>query len=363
MQAILKKFILEECDKLICRHFDYLYFLDQDIQRKQARMGSSIKKKIHYPFYWDLDQKFNPFKVRSRVNTYGFTLTKKIRSREYEPQKAVVHFVPKADGSQRELNIFQLPDSAVSRLVYKSLLRKNYGRFSSYAYAYREDKIAYDAVRDIYAEWKGRGRLYVAEFDYGKFFDNIDHDYLWEVFDRHGFLATQEERFLVDRFLKSRCAPRTDYLLSNGRMRDKGIPQGTSISLFLANLACWELDKSLERLGVGFARYADDTLIWSQDYAQIVRAYELISSCGEKMGVPINFEKSEGIHLVSNSYKGEIKSKMSVDFLAHRISPTSVAIKKSHVSKIKRRISYLIYQNLCSPSKRASTTPLVWAKI
>jgi len=39
--------------------------------------------------------------------------------------------------------------------------------------------------------------------------------------------------------------------------RERGIPQGTSISLFLANVAPWDLDRSLERLGVSFVRYAD----------------------------------------------------------------------------------------------------------
>jgi hypothetical protein len=42
-----------------------------------------------------------------------------------------------------------------------------------------------------------------------------------------------------------------------------GIPQGTSISLFLANVAAYALDRRLETLGVGFVRYADDTIIWS----------------------------------------------------------------------------------------------------
>lgn len=109
----------------------------------------------------------------------------------------------------------------------------------------------------------------------------------------------------------------------------------------------------MERLGVGFARYADDTVVWSDDYSKVVRAYYVIDECAAKMGVPINLLKSGGISLLSSSgRKEEIETKASIDYLGYEISLQRISIKEKRIAKIKGRISYLIYQNLLQPLKR-----------
>lgn len=94
-------------------------------------------------------------------------------------------------------------------------------------------------------------RLFIAEFDFSDFFWNINHEYLFNQFDQNGFIINEYERTLIKAFV---------------RVNERGIPQGTSISLFLANLVCWKLDRAFESEGLRFARYADDTVIWSNDY-------------------------------------------------------------------------------------------------
>lgn len=83
----------------------------------------------------------------------------------------MIQYVSKDDGTRRKLNIFPLPDAALSTIVYKSLLHKNLPRLSSYAYGYRDDRTAHDAVHHIFNEWKRCDRVYVAEYDFSKFFD------------------------------------------------------------------------------------------------------------------------------------------------------------------------------------------------
>lgn len=352
MKNSLRIALHDECSKLIDRHFEYLGFLDADVKRKSKRLGISVTKTIKLPAYWAVEPRFHPFKVQPRIAFYADTLAKKIKQGSYETQTSIVHKVPKADGSERMVNVFQMPDSAVSRHVYKSLLQKNYPRFSGYAYAYREDKIAYDAIKEISSDWKEKSRIYVAEFDYSKFFDNIQHDYIWQIFDRHGFVATPEEKRVIACFLRCRSTEIVDYSTTGGVERKKGIPQGTSISLFLANLVCFELDRELERLGVGFARYADDTLVWSPNYSKVVEAFDKIENYGALMGVPLNLDKSEGIHLLTTrGIKGEIQSKVSVNFLGHEISLSKISIKSTHIARIRRKISFLIYQNLVQAPK------------
>lgn len=351
MRGLLRNYIANECEKHIRRHCVYLRELDEEIERKTKRIGTTVAKNVKRPKYWALDDRFNPFKMRipKKLDLYSYTLVKKIKQNAYTPARAVQHHISKEDGSQREVNVFQIPDAAISRLVYKSLLHKNLNRLSAYAYAYREDKGPHDAVHDIFSEWKNLDRIYVAEFDFRKFFDSISHEYLWNVLDKHGFLYTPEERLVLEAFLTSESAPLEKYTNPEVKKRTQGIPQGTSVSLFLANLACWELDKALERLGVGFCRYADDTVVWSQSYSKVVEAYGTIRRCGEAMAVPINLEKSEGISLVTMEAKAEIEAKASIEYLGYRLSTRCISIKERRVRRIRRKLGYIVYQNLLQP--------------
>jgi hypothetical protein len=178
--------------------------------------------------------------------------------------------------------------------------------------------------------------VFVAEFDFSKFFDSIDHDYLFAQFDKNGFLISDQEDKVIRSFLGNRGV---------------GIPQGTSISLFLANLVCWRLDKGLEQAGLKFARYADDTVIWSHDYQKISLAYDIINDFSKDAGIAINAKKSDGISLLCRKdMPSEIVSrKEEIEFLGYSVSVDHVSIKKSSVNKIKRQITYILYKHLIQP--------------
>jgi retron-type reverse transcriptase len=148
MEKLLNEYILEECNKLIKRHYDYLFNLEEYINRRSKRYGKIFKKDILLPKYWQIYKGFDPFKVRNKhlLDLFSYTLADRLRNGTYKPQTAIKHAVPKLGGGHRELNIFPIPDSSVSRLIFKSLLQKNVNRFSSYAYAYREERSAHDAI-------------------------------------------------------------------------------------------------------------------------------------------------------------------------------------------------------------------------
>ncbi|GAA3754311.1 hypothetical protein GCM10022240_04050 [Microbacterium kribbense] len=130
--------------------------------------------------------------------------------------------------------------------------------------------------------------------------------------------------------------------------RLRGVAQGTSLSLFLANVAASELDRSLERLGVGFVRYADDTLIWSPDYGRVSEAASILHEASSHIGSPINAEKSLGIRVLAKeeTVHVEMSSTKHVDYLGHRIGMRQVRMKDRSVIRIRERIAELIYTNL-----------------
>ena len=103
--------------------------------------------------------------------------------------------------------------------------------------------------------------------------------------------------------------------------------------------------------GLRFARYADDTIIWSDSYSNISKAFSLINEFSKKAGVELNLVKSDGISLLTSSdMNSELASKKeSIDFLGYTITNEKISIKEKSEKKIKQQISYILYKNLIQP--------------
>jgi hypothetical protein len=237
------------------------------------------------------------------------------------------------------------------------LIKRNSYRFSSYTYAYRADRNAHHVIEHLMGHIRGRARLFVLEYDFAKYFDTIRHDYLQRILDEH-FLISPRELHLLQKFLTCTHANSLSaYAAGTFAPRTVGIPQGSNISLFLANVACFELDREIEQVGVTFARYADDTLIVCDDYRKADACAKLLLSHGKRSGTEINFAKSPGISLLTPAINAELKSKTMVDFLAHSLSPAGVGISAKSISRIKRRVATIIYNNLLLQPKRGKVNP------
>ena len=340
MRDIIYQSIIDEANKKAKRYHEYHNNLEIIYQRNKKRIKNSPDKVVKKPESWNNDKKFNPFYVIKNAKKISKSIKVKLYDDTYKPNEPYRRKVEKSSGGFREIVEYQIPDAAVSNYLYHRLLSKNKHRFSSLAYAYRDDRNVHYAVQDISLELKSYPRLFIAEFDFSDFFGSINHDYLYEQFKKYGFMINDYEKNLIKAFV-------------NVDEKEKGIPQGTSISLFLANVVCWKLDRKLESEGLRFARYADDTLIWSNDYAKICKAFEIISEFSKEAGVNINFKKSEGISLLSNdNIPSEFyKTKEYINFLGYKLSGDKVSIKEEKVKKIKQQISYILYRNLIQPIK------------
>lgn len=334
-------YICNEANKLIERYHSYHNQLHLDHQRKNEQRSGVPPKMVHKPGHWAENPMFNPFHVRRKAKSIARSISQKMLRQTYSPNPPFERSVEKTGGGHRVVNVYQIPDAAVSKFLYDRMLAKNRHRFSSFAYAYRSDRNVHFAVQDISIDMASTSRMFVAEFDFSDFFGSISHDYLRLQFTRNGFYISAEDRALINSFLHG---------------RDRGIPQGTSISLFLANLVCWQLDKKFETAGLRFARYADDTVVWSPSYDSICRAFEIIDEFSRLTGVKINPKKSAGISLLSApGLPAEISSRPCVKFLGYSLAINRVSIKPESVEKIKKQISYLLFKNLVQPLR---TTPL-----
>ncbi|MBT9491359.1 MAG: RNA-dependent DNA polymerase [Paucibacter sp.] len=345
LELQLKERLLSECDKLIERHQAYQNHLHLDWLRNRDRIAGAPPKEVRVPGEWALDPKFDPFYVRRNAAAIAKSIARKINAHTYVPQDPHLKKIPKTGGGERQLTVFQIPDAAVSSYFYSRLLAKNRHRFSSFSYAYRNDRNVHFAIQDIAVDLAQNARTFVAEFDFSDFFGSIDHAFLFAQFHENGFLISAEDEEVIRAFLHG---------------RDRGIPQGTSLSLFLANLVCWKLDKSLEKAGLKFARYADDTVIWSPDYSAICESFNIVDAFSRDAKVPINLKKSDGISLLSkDGLAAEIVSKPSFNFLGYAIGVEKVSIREKTVQRIKKQVSYLLYRNLVQPLKSKPLKGLV----
>ena len=333
--------IREEAEKLITRYHEYHNRIHIESNRNKKRLGNSApNKEIHTPDYWTHDKKYNPFYVKKKYKSIARSIALKINNRTYTPNSPYIKEVPKSDGGIRKVSIYQIQDAAISKLFFNRLLAKTKHRFSSFSYAYRNDRNVHFTIQDISVDIRKNERTFLAEFDFSDFFGSISHDFLQNQINENGFFISLEERFIIKSFLKGRKI---------------GIPQGTSISLFLANLTCWSFDQKLEKEGVKFSRYADHTIIWSPEYSKICNSFQLINGFSNEAGVKINPSKSEGIALLTKeNIHSEIRSKSNLDFLGYTLSVDNVSIKEKSIKNIKKQISYILFRHLIQPLKETS---------
>ena len=342
-KQLLEETLWEYCHKIIDRFNAYHNRLHKTIERKNSYFTvPKYTKQINRPAAWTYGNLYDPYYVLKHRRGIAHAVAKAIAEDTYIPTDPHQKHMPKKDGGVRIVNEYTIPDQVVSYLLYRRLLSKNKHRFSSFSYAYRNDRNVHYAVQDITVDINYYGRLFIAEFDFRKFFDSIGHDFIFSQFQENGFVISDNDELLIHKFL----AP-----------FEKGIPQGTSISLFLANLTCWQLDKNLEAAGLKFARYAYDTIIWSADYARICLAYGFIDAFSKKSSVDINYTKSDGISLlIKQGMKSElVYSKEFIEFIGYRIGFDRCGIKNTSFSRIKTKIGYLLYSNLIQPIKNGTS--------
>lgn len=305
------------------------------------------------PTIWSTNPDLDPASVLRRSASLAHGIQRAVHAGTYTPRQPVGIEVAKSDGKKRLVTCFGIPDEAVSRLLYQSLTAKNRSLFGAHSYGYREGVGIYDALHYAFSRWRANARLFVAEYDFKSYFDSIGHDFLKTVLENHPIHATRTERHIIEKFMISPLATIPGIPPEH---RSRGIPQGTTISLFLANLALLPLDETLEGVGVQFTRYADDLLVWSTSYEKISSAVDSLHEWSSRSGVAINNDKSTGVRILTRSDRpaAEFRSINSVDYLGHRLRLDRVTPKPSRMAKIRRDILEKIFLTLLREPLRAT---------
>lgn len=337
---------------------------DAATRRKYARRFTlrtgqpSTASQLSRPSYWDYDKHFDPVYCISHSRFIAKRIWAKIQAGEYAPKPAIQFEIDKPDGGTRAIMSFTIPDSAVANVFHRRLTARNKGMFSAYSFAYRPDKNVFEAVIHLQRMLQPP-KTFILKYDYRKYFDTIDHGYLNKLIAKQTFVMSSAERRVISSFLEHRFASYPSYQTLQFERRTQGVPQGSSLSLFLSNIAAHELDMSLERLDGSFVRFADDVIAVAHSYEDARNIEMEFRAHCERSGVQINFEKSTGISMmmardsddkrdffIDGSDAGRLKHVQCIDFLGHRISAEHINLTDKAVKRIKRRISKAIYVHL-----------------
>lgn len=306
--------------------------------KKRTGIEAGATQKRHNPI---LHRHFDAAYCARNANFLAKSIWHKVLTLQYEPTAAINYQIPKPDGSKRSIMAFSIPDAALANVILRRARDRNLKRLSPSSFAYHPDKNVFDAIIALNSHDK-KGKIFAVQIDFEKYFDSIPSWYLkQQINDASKLSLTPHERYIFTSFLHHKYSPHDVYNSNQHKRRINGTPQGSSISLLLANITNHDLDVALSAAPGKFVRFADDVVALCNDYNQAKEIEDCFFHHCQKSGLKLNTKKSPGIAIISCENQ-EMRSYEYFDYLGYRFNDDGLSIPDKTISKIKQKISRLI---------------------
>lgn len=184
-------------------------------------------------------------------------LRDRILSGTHRPKPLKRRTLAKRDGGTREVLVSSPRDKVIQTAILLPLQERIDPSLSESVYGFRPGRNPQQAA--LHAQELLQEYPHVACLDIYRCFDSINRDRLIGDLRQH---LEKRTRRLIHLYLKQTRS---------------GIPQGSVLSPLLANLYLDPVDKTLEKIGCKFLRYADNVLVFSRsntDLAFFVREWK-----------------------------------------------------------------------------------------
>jgi RNA-directed DNA polymerase len=236
------------------------------------------------------------------------------------PVKAVE--IPKPHGpGARVLGVPTVADRVAQTVVALALEARTESIFHDDSYGYRPRRSALDAVAKC--RLRCQRKNWVLDLDVAQFFDSVDHELMLKAVE-----ANTDQRWVVLYVKRWLTAP---LQLPDGtlRERDRGTPQGSSVSPVLANLFLhYAFDSFLSREfpGLEFERYADDAVVHCVTERQARAVWAALTDRMEQVGLRLHPDKTKIVYCKDDNRPGEFGC-TSFTFLGYQFRPRTVRTK------------------------------------